>query len=148
MAFVQGYAVAAGWNAADGSLTLVSELLRAYTVPYLGTTLEPRSGLVNTFPIRSLTLNGAERGDGMIMNPNWFFGGMPIAAFRYWLTTFFSSGTVTSVPLTIVTARYDVSAIWVKANVHAQLPIQGVDYTYDSQNAISLTQRFGDYIQL
>ena len=41
--------------------------------------------MVNTFPIRSQTLDGAERGDGMIYL-SWLFAAMPMVAYRYWLS--------------------------------------------------------------
>lgn len=147
MAIPQGYALASGWNAADGSLTLISELLRAYTVPSIGTTLTAKSGLVDTFPIRSLTLNGAARGDGMI-NATLTFAALPIAAYQYLLATYFSSGTVVSVPMTVVLAQYSISTIWQVWNCYMNLPQPFAQYTYDSQNVIGLSISLTDLILL
>lgn len=147
MAIPQGYSLASGWNAADGSLTLISELLRAYTVPYMGTTIEPKSGLVDTFPIRSQTLDGASRGDGMISN-TLSFAAIPVQAYQYLLATYFSSGTVVSVKMTAVLAQYGVSAVWQKWNCWMNLPQPFQQYTYDSQYMIGLTIQLTDLILL
>lgn len=153
MTLPTSYALYPGWNAADSDLVLVSTVLAPYVTPYMGAVqIEPRSGLVNTYPIRSQTLDGSERGDGMInLTPEvgaWFFGALPIGALQYWITTYFSGGSVTSVPMTIATRRYEQSTTLVKANVYAQLPVQGVDFVYDSGWALGLQQRFGDFVQL
>lgn len=147
MTFPQDYAYAPGFDAADGDLVLVSEDLRPYTIPAMGTTIFPKSGLVNTFPVRLTTLDGAEDGGGMINNLIWGFAGFPIAALRYQITTYWAGGTVISVPMTIVTARNEIAGIWVKGNAWMILPTQNVDYFYDSGYAIPYQIRFGDFIQ-
>jgi len=140
------YAWYPGWNAPDGSLVTVYNDLAPYCTPYMGISIEPKSGLVNTFPIRSLTLDGASRGDGMI--PVGWQMGMPIQAWVHIISAYFSGGTVTSVKMTIVTARYELATPFVKANVWMNLPIQTVDYNYDSQYIPSVNLGFTDYIQL
>ena len=147
MTIPQGYSLAAGWNAADGSLTLISEILRAYTVPYMGVTIEPKSGLVDTFPIRSQTLDGSQRGDGQISN-TLSFAAIPVQAYQYLLSTYFSGGTVVSVKMTFGLAQYGVSSVWQKWNGWFNLPQPFQQGVYDSQYIIGLNILLTDLILL
>lgn len=148
MALPTDYAIAAGWNAADGSLVTIPTLLSAYTLPTMGAVqLTPKSGLVNPYPIRTLPLSSRERGDGTV-NEEWYFAAMPMTGFRYLMSTYFGSSAGKGVPVTICTARYDTSAIWYKFNAFWSYPAQKVDYVYDSLWALDLTLRFTDLVAI
>lgn len=143
-----GYSWFPGFNAADGSLVLISDDLAPYTVPALGSLpYTAKSGLIDTFPIRSMTLDGQNRGDGMIM-AKLTFTVMPVTAFQYILATYFSSGTVVSVPMTLGLAQYGISTIWQKWNAWMTLPQPFVTYSYDSQNMLGVTISLSDLILL
>lgn len=147
MALPTDYAWAAGFNAADGSLVTIANDLAPYTLPALGTYLSPKSGLVDTFPIRSQTLDGSQRGDGIIYG-SLNFAAMPVTAFRYILSTYFSSGTVVSVPMTVVLAQYSIAAIWQKWNCYMVLPQPFKPYVYDSNFMLNVTIQLSDLILL
>lgn len=136
----------AGWNVPDGSLVLFSTDLSPYTVPRMGITITPRAPLIDMFPIRSLTLDGSERGDGQV-NLNWGVAGVYYAAEGYIEDTYLSGGTIVSAKMTIVTWQRNHNVLK-KFNCWLNLPKPGQDYSYDSNFVLDLQLRFTDLIAI
>ena len=114
------YAFAAGWNVALGNLHNVQDTLYPLNVlngkPVLVTIA---SSIIDPFPVRVGTVDGAESGDGYV-NQDWFLS-LVVGGYKYLLDTFFSSETVVATPLTVYTRRHE-HADFVRYNVQAILP--------------------------
>lgn len=130
---------AAGLNQPTGSLTLVEEDLLPYTKPFQ---LHPNSQPVEPFPVRRLTLDGYERGDGE-MSAMWEFAKLPLSALYYTFDTYLTSnGTLLdSAPMTFETLKR-ADDTYARYNGYLALPKLGDDYKIDGNAAVDVRFRF------
>lgn len=100
-----GYLWAVNHNVALASLTNVARDLKSYNLNHL---VPPVAQPVDIFPIRVITLNGKEHGEGNL-SLVWSFGIMTPEALDYICDTFLTTGgnPVTSKAVTIYTPRHD-----------------------------------------
>lgn len=137
------YRWGAGLGLALGSLKNVFSELYPYNVQYTGQ-YPARFGVVsplfNPFPVRFKTGSGRENGGG-IKRHEW---NMVITtyAFDFVADTYFSGGTVVSVPMTIYT-RYHQHNSYFRANAYMVYPSSDEgDLEYINQNVMRVRFRF------
>lgn len=130
---------AAGLNQPTGSLTLVEEDLFAYTKPLQ---LHPNSQPVEPYPVRRLTLDGYERGDGALA-AMWEFASLPLSALYYIFDTYLTtSGTLMdSAGMTIETLKR-ADDTYARYNGYLALPKLGDDYKIDGNRAVDVRLRY------
>lgn len=119
------YAIAAGWDVADISLTSFTTLLASYLD---GIPLAISSQPVNRYPVRTTMLSGAVYGDGMPMQ-TLIIPVLSRSAMSHLQSVFFSSGAVISAKVTIRLRAHDLDT-WIRWNAYFVLYVPGEDGDY------------------
>lgn len=138
------YRWAAGHGVVLASLVNVETDLYPYTKPRQ---IAPTSQPLELFPVRAITLDGAERGEGTLTHA-WTFKALPWSAYTHILDTYFtvSGMVVASRAMTIYTR--DPKMGYARYNAYALLPKQGDQLRFRQSLALDLVIRFSGLVKL
>lgn len=138
------YAWAVGYNVPLLSLDNLETLLYPYTQPR---TLAPTSQPLELFPVRVTTLDGAERGEGMV-STTWVFGALPLDAYLFLMDTYFKLVTVPVVSRAVTIYTRNERFGYSRYNAQALRPQLGEQYTFRRQRVFDLQIRFNFMVAL
>ena len=135
------YAIATGHNVSLGSLTNFEDIPE---LAFGGRNLPPRSQPVDTFPVRTLLMNGRVRGDGMI-NQVLTWDVLPVLGLKALIDDYLTTGgaVVVSKPCTLYTRLHDLDT-YKRYNAYIVYPQPNEDYNYDRTYVFNLNLQFTD----
>lgn len=130
------YAIAAGWGVDPETLVNIEALLGQ----------PPLSQPPDEFPVRTVTLDGQEWGDGRVDHELLFLDFIPVSKIKVIEDTFHSSGTVVSAPVTLQVRHHqrDAYALYEAYSIlpQPQEDFTVLDYMIDGELVCSLRWRF------